>query len=795
LSRPQGAAARGEPRLQLWLRVLGLAALAAPLCWPLIEAGVYVGNGSDLYSYQFPLRATVRRMLLDGELPLWNPWMLGGVPMLAGWQVGLLYPGTWLTILLPPGLGLDLDRALHGIVLLSGALALGNARLPGRLLRPTTSGLAVAALIGGAGVTWGHIYAGHVSFLASWAWQPWIFALALRATTRRDPRALCLTAAAFAMGLLAGHPQVATYGAFALTFVLIAQAFGGPAAATDDAQLGGLRRRLLRNVGVGAIVGLVGAWLALGQLAPTAALLPALNRSLASPSEIALSFSPPLGSLLTALAPHAFGAPALRAADFGWHEAVGALSPGLLALALAASFSRRGWLLAVGLAAFVALVPGRHGGLLEALIGVIPGLDAFRVPSRWWVAATLVVAVLLADALAELGVDGGSAASATATSNARPRAVALRWLPPALLAAAAMTLAFTLTSETPWWRAAMRVEDSGTLSEIATEASGRLALAAVGAAIAAFAVAREAMRRWLVTLLLIAGVADAAALAASVMEPERVWPTSRLDWSPPLASRLATEVGVDGRLTTAPRLRHADRGGAHRVAVAGGYETTMPAWTNRFLNLANGRSERSYQVNLQLRRHSPWLDRMAVTHLLRSPNDGATAQRFARFSPVANVDGLVLARSPSALPRLSLAPRREVEPDRARAIARLGALAGTTVLVDRAMRGEAAAGKLAIAAARNDAIDIDVELAEDGVVILRDVMLEGWTADVDGVPAPIAIADGLFRAVEVPAGTHRLRFAYQPPGLVAGLALAALAWLLLGLVLLRLRKNDALRLP
>jgi len=37
-----------------------------------------------------------------------------------------------------------------------------------------------------------------------------------------------------------------------------------------------------------------------------------------------------------------------------------------------------------------------------------------------------------------------------------------------------------------------------------------------------------------------------------------------------------------------------------------------------------------------------------------------------------------------------------------------------------------------------------------------------WTADVDGVNAPILRANVLFRAVHVPAGRHVLTFEFKP---------------------------------
>ncbi|HVM32062.1 MAG TPA: hypothetical protein VMU88_02945, partial [bacterium] len=51
---------------------------------------------------------------------------------------------------------------------------------------------------------------------------------------------------------------------------------------------------------------------------------------------------------------------------------------------------------------------------------------------------------------------------------------------------------------------------------------------------------------------------------------------------------------------------------------------------------------------------------------------------------------------------------------------------------------------------------------EGGWTVFSEVMYPGWKALVDGKPAPILTANHVFRAVEVPAGSHEVRFSYEP---------------------------------
>lgn len=62
----------------------------------------------------------------------------------------------------------------------------------------------------------------------------------------------------------------------------------------------------------------------------------------------------------------------------------------------------------------------------------------------------------------------------------------------------------------------------------------------------------------------------------------------------------------------------------------------------------------------------------------------------------------------------------------------------------------------------NTEIEIAVDATQAGFVVLNDVWHPWWTATIDGEPAPILKANVLFRAVQVPAGNHVLRFSFKP---------------------------------
>jgi len=81
-------------------------------------------------------------------------------------------------------------------------------------------------------------------------------------------------------------------------------------------------------------------------------------------------------------------------------------------------------------------------------------------------------------------------------------------------------------------------------------------------------------------------------------------------------------------------------------------------------------------------------------------------------------------------------------------------------------------------------IEIDVVAATQGYVRLLESYDGGWTVSLDGEPVEVQRADGFLLAAPVPAGAHRLRFAYRTPGATAG-ALMSLAVLVIALALAR----------
>lgn len=83
-----------------------------------------------------------------------------------------------------------------------------------------------------------------------------------------------------------------------------------------------------------------------------------------------------------------------------------------------------------------------------------------------------------------------------------------------------------------------------------------------------------------------------------------------------------------------------------------------------------------------------------------------------------------------------------------------------------------------------------IESDGKGYLVVAATYARGWTATVDGRPAPVLRADVRYRAVAVPKGASDVEFRYRAPGLRPGLAISLLSALVAAALLARRRAGD-----
>jgi hypothetical protein len=161
-----------------------------------------------------------------------------------------------------------------------------------------------------------------------------------------------------------------------------------------------------------------------------------------------------------------------------------------------------------------------------------------------------------------------------------------------------------------------------------------------------------------------------------------------------------------------------------------------------------------------------------------------------RYERIAEADGTVVYRNPHALPRAyRVARARPAPPTLSRTLQRLASPrfdVGEVALVDplpetlAGAEGRPAGGETEIVRYEPEHVIIRTQGDAPGLVVLSDLYYPGWQATVDGETVPILQANGVFRAVAVPAGTSTVTFRYRPASFIAGWALAAVAAMGLG---------------
>jgi hypothetical protein len=94
----------------------------------------------------------------------------------------------------------------------------------------------------------------------------------------------------------------------------------------------------------------------------------------------------------------------------------------------------------------------------------------------------------------------------------------------------------------------------------------------------------------------------------------------------------------------------------------------------------------------------------------------------------------------------------------------------------------------------SDEVEVNVIAEAPGLLIVTDQYYPGWSAYVDGEPAPIYAVDGIFRGVFLEKGNHIIQFKYQPLSFVIGglLSLASLLVVFIFLVINRYNTPDKL---
>ena len=704
-----------------------------------------------LPSLQFyPWREYAFDLLRGGQLPLWNPFNGAGAPLFANYQSSLLYPLSWLGFALPLALTMTIVAIVHLYIAGWGMWRLGGA------LGFSALGRGVCALAFGM-TSYLMARLGTYPVVQAAAWLPWLLWAALRLLENGRPRSAGTLALFMALMLLAGHAQTAWYslllvGFFALWWTLTHRPMPW--------------KRLAAAAGCLAL----GAGIAALQLLATAELLGQSQRSSGVDFDFAMNYSYNPVRILNLFAPNAFGTPANGTYITGGAFFEDAVYIGLIPLiaagaALVGWGSRRRrpdrpavyatvpfWGL-VFLIGFV-LALGVNTPIFPFLYRNVPTFDLFQGPVRWhlWTVVSLSV-------LAGIG--------ATAWGRSQRRR---RWAARAVVAfGAAAGLAILALILAPG-----EARSAVTLLEQAVVSVGLLG--AVGGILTLIQPqpGTNAHGRWSFAVLLVIaldltwaawGLNPTVTPAfytrdTTVSQDERgYWPKNseesikfeqyfRFDNYPAAAANVQAI-----RTSALPNLNLIDR-----MPLLNDFDPLLVGHYADYVRLVEAADDKTALLSAA---------GVGTIYSGGAALDNTPSERAWLVSSVCwHTDEESLR---AALTDPDWQPHKQLHMlgDSGCAAAQ-PASGSVTSLLDNA-----------------NSVTISVEAARDSWLVLADTDYPGWTASVDGVDVPIYRANLNFRAVQVDAGLHEIRFDYTAGWALPGALVSAVS-LLIALLLYRL---------
>lgn len=410
------------------LALLALGILTAGFFWQLLfTSNTFMpAGGGDLAGFLYPTYRFAQEWLTRGIIPLWNPFIFGGMPFIGDIQSALFYPPNLITYFLSNPLqyrDLEYLSVFHFYLAGAGMFALlrygnwTNHSRKNRLERrttdrnldaPTVRGLNLFACLAGAvAFEFSDLFIthfGNLNLIASAAWLPvtfLFFACALQndSSTRNQVAFAAVSGIFLALSFFAGHVQPFLF--IVLTLVL----FAGYSIAVDRARWNRIALSLLVTLGIG--VGL-----------SAITFLPALELTQLSVRgaftyQDAAQYSLPPIELIGIFVPGFFGRGPLNAWGPWARVEVGYIGILPLLLALCAVILRRSsrtmFLVLLALTGLLLSLGGYailHGWLFQ----FVPGFGQLRAPARFVFLMDFGLAVLAAIGFDALGAPLSDAA-------------------------------------------------------------------------------------------------------------------------------------------------------------------------------------------------------------------------------------------------------------------------------------------------------------------------------------------------------------------------------------------------
>jgi Bacterial membrane protein YfhO len=745
--------------------------------------GQFLLAPGDGWHQNFGVRVLIGQMLAQGTLPLWNPLIFAGTPLLASVYPGAFYPPNWLFAIFSPGIAMNL------VVITTFHLALVGAYLYARRVgMRRTSALVMAMIFAFGGFMISHI--GHTSRIAAAAWLPWVLLAIEELSVQVRWRWVVFGACFVALQFLAGEPQM-----LVLTALIC-----GPYAILCAASLGDWRKRLhFAGYAVALVVG--GVLLAAVQLLPARELHAQSGRAIATYQYFS-DYALPLPQLFALIFPYFFGGavvgpyhtlplPTSFWGQWEYHLATG--YAGLMGLLLAfyvTTHARRNpklmfWVCVAVLGVLLALGPALPFDL-NRLLFYIPGLNVFRGHYRHLLEFNFAIAVL-----AGWGVDRLAKAD-------RWRLAVSTGMLTTLVALTAIVYVFFARQ---WGGTKAAIAPSLTLAN----AEAWVPLCLSGAAIlAVWWHARHASRATaaFVVIVLFADLASFGHFFGWRLNAEKL---QLINDPPAVAFIKAREREASSfRIVSYTMEPFAATGNRYEasnypnLSIVRGLQSVNGYDALRLERLAaiSGAQTEAGVILDPTAFSEPHVgyDLLNVKYLLREPSDRAVPQRWQKL---ASFEGVEVYENQRSRPRAwlvgQLAVQSQAEVLRTIREGRLSNNApfnpSTTALLETEdfggqeftlpPLGAITQPQVQVTRYEPHRIELETNNPQAAFLVLSEVYYRGWDARIDGQKAPVYRANYVLRGLAVPGGKHRIEFLYRAPSLRTGAMYAGLGCLFL----------------
>ncbi|CAG0934838.1 hypothetical protein TFLX_03700 [Thermoflexales bacterium] len=721
---------------------------------------VYNGLPSDKVLFIHPLKVLTGQGWRQG-LPLWEPHILSGYPVIGNAQAGIFYPGILPYIFLNGAAASNVVALFH--LIMAGVGTFGYLRA----LRLRHA----AALLGASVFMFNTGFAGWLmwdSVAGAMVWLPWALWAFEAALDSGRWRSASLGAVAFALTYLGGHLQWSLY------VLLILVLYGGFRFIVS----GSASRK--RIVGVTAILLLGGTALALIQLLPTLEYIASGHRQPLTWEELTSIQNWP--SFLMLWVPRFFGSGYLPPDWWGpvnYNESI--IFVGIIPLILALTAlggSRK------SLAVFFGML-GIFGVLCAAdpqvyrLLAWLPGFNSLGpVRMRFLTATSLSM-------LSALGLDWLLSVGAPT----RRRGLISIFGATIIIGVAYLVLRTPALPDRP-----------DRLSYVQTQELEFVLWLIGGSIVLSIGIG---WRRW--GTLVLASVCGLTLiqlwpLAAAYQQPVSTryyYPTT------PAIDRLTQDQDLFRILTTRGDWFgwpfKPDLPALYNLQDVGGYDSQ---YLQRYVEYTQAIDRSGQPVagsNLLAPSHfdSPLVDLLNVKYAIT-----LNKVKAAGWELIAK-EGMRIYQRSNPLPRAWIAAQAEVIGDDAAILDRLVTPdfdPRQTVVLEQVPSeplGEAApdpAGTVSIETYANTRLVLKAEMQRAGWLVLSEVFYPGWHITVDGQPAELYRANYILRAVPVSSGQHRIEMWFMPDSFVSGATISLAAAVLLLILSLDWRRKKRQRI-